>query len=496
MTAQSDKVSAFYQELTEHHDALSSYRQQQYKLHRTSQPSLISLFNKLRERLAPTPPPQPTLTPLTLSDGIAILRDLFKAPHRSKLDPWDVLAGVIARLSAEDIPLALDYAQDHTAAWPAKSCPYRFELKPPHDRVNTLARHLELWTNGEDEDLKIQQLLAPPPPAQQPRLDSLSIKSDTLTQDHLSALLQGTPCKDLKHLELKTHHLDGLTTEVHGLSRLEELTLTCDYKHPTPANELLKALRSPRFDALKRLTLLNHDWIQSYFDEPRLDRWPSLNQLEHLTIELDSSMATAVPLWAVQHNLLHLELKSVFLDAATVKDFVQQGSTSQLHTLQLSHNQISLPLLKQLCSAPFEALHTLSLSSNWLDDDQVSVLCDEAALPMLERLELSWCNLNSSKISRITRKNKFKQVKYLDLSGNNIDRDALIHLERLTEHGTLKELSLRSCTFTDREGYALMNSRAFKMLDHLNLDEHKSEINPELYSALTSKYNSQPKSYR
>jgi hypothetical protein len=485
-------ISEFYLELEENERRQRSYKQQTNGSSKQPEPLLRSLLNTLRDWIAPPSPPTPLQTPLSLSDGMTILRHLLSEPTGSS-ESWNTLHHVLIRLpEGESLQIALDYVRSHTTHWPAALCPYTLRKNAP-EKVHTLARQLELRNGIDPEDVE-DVLYTIARHVNDFKLEDLSVNTEFVTTAHLRSLIEKGPCSGLKRLEIGTRDLHlhlGSLLQMPQLSGLEELVLLQSDQQLT-TESLRSIARSPHLRSLKRLHLTGHLLNLESAPEPSLMSSPSFAQLETLNLH-KTPVEDHASFWRHLKHLKQLGLRDLDINHDMFHALLEPERTQQLSTLDLRSSRLSFPELEQLMAAPFQALHTLFLSYRTLDPAKVELMCRANPLLKPRILALRSCELYEPSLLKLIEAPLLQQVEVLDLSKNFITLPVIRALERLVERGHLKELSISSHEISEQEAYALMGSKAMRQLevlqvDHLRLEEPLGEALHKCYPHIISCY--------
>lgn len=370
-------------------------------------------------------------TASTDSARLAALRDVLTAPT-DHATAWARLCDLFtAWLDAPDpLDVALDYALQHLAAWPAHVP--RVAPRP------WIAR--SVFTG-----------VAPPPPIA--LANTLDLSNDPYQPLHtdqpadpILADCLDTPFGHLRHLRgLSLRHVDltydglaKLSPHIHNMG-ISWLDLSGALLTPPDAAHLAE---SPNFSNIESLTLrgasLPPDGLLALTRSPHLTR---LTRLDLTGVPLAPPIADALAAGTLARQVTHLSLRRTGLTA---------------------------PALNALLSAlPPNQLLALDLAENPLGDGATAAVA--ASATALRHLDLSNCALTDASAATLAAAHNVAHLTTLSLSDNPFGDTGARHLAaapHLTRR--LERLALSHCGVGDAGGRALLaslDSPALRALD-------------------------------
>lgn len=265
-----------------------------------------------------------------------------------------------------------------------------------------------------------------------------------------------------------------------------ELTRVLTFEGPgslQEANMLLQGVAtSPYAAQLRDLTFTRELSKESIH---AITHSSSLSQLTHLRLphsKLHDEGAQAIADSPYLTQLKLLDLNGNKLKAAGLGALARSPNTQKLHTLNLRANNLNRDDVRTLLTG-FPTLKDLNLQFTLLDLASLRDLLSANWLPQLHTLDLSENQLGNGAIA-LTRCEHFTQLQTLNLRGNQIGDDAAIALAHNPHLHTLTHLDLGICWLTDVGVQAIANSPYIKSLESLNLT--LNEITEESIHAIAT----------
>lgn len=208
--------------------------------------------------------------------------------------------------------------------------------------------------------------------------------------------------------------------------------------------------------------------------------------LKYLELQLMKDVGEFVNLVEACPNLEHIKLQGCnhlylkvngtilntqqFDDAFALElaELLKASKLPYLKTLELTHRSIGLEGVKAIGQAPLNALISLKLARNDLDDQAVDYICNSPNLVKLRVLDFSSNRITSKGLEAIIEKFKLSELNLGDNQITSIPNN-LKHLHNIK----ILNLSENRISFGNLEGIFDLSKRALTLLDlsHNQLDD-------------------------
>ena len=320
-------------------------------------------------------------------------------------------------------------------------------------------------------------------------LKSLNISKNYLTEAQANDILQKHEGKTIVSLDLSQNALQGdeIITNICKLKSLEELNLS--YNHIRFPQLRSSAEESDNFLTNTKIISISSNHMTS--DDIYL--FPSFIRSDLVNINLDSNHVGCSILTLRSLRIKHLKVLS--LANADICGSAVQGlaivlsSAKKLEELNLSSNNLMSDDFQQLVSplSSLTKLKKLNLNNN---PDGVSVVLEKIFPHMkcLEELRLSNTHLSGADSIKFFESLRFlNELKYLDLSNNVIGPSAVKTLsDILNELPLLEGLDLGQCRIGEEEISDLWGFIPLNKLKYLNLSGNQIDGDEIFFDSLFS----------
>ena len=319
-----------------------------------------------------------------------------------------------------------------------------------------------------------------------PLLEDLDLSYSEISKFEIEITVNHSKWPQLKHLNLSGNELNTGALEILCKGHWPQLeTLDLQNTGVTKKKSIFSFLLNISWQNLKEIKF---DAAENNFANSLLQKnWPFLEELDLSDSEISKFEIEIMIKRSKWPRLKHLNLSSNYDLNDEALEILWRGQWPQLETLNLENTDITKQaLLRLLLNQNWPKLQSIILPIDWKNVDVSLVNCFiQKDLSMVEKLELNKCYIAAVELERILKEYKCSQLKYLNISYNNIsfeEEEALVLA--FGECSLLEELHIENIKFTAKGVETLVNQSKWQQLKHLNMSNN--EVLDEGISAFTS----------